>query len=356
MSTRLVVAGSGQSMDVIEGESFLDALLRHGVSVRYGCRQGKCSTCKHTVVDGSYDDRNVSAYALLDDERDRGLTLLCQAYPLSDCTIQFATADTSLGFVKRPIPVTLEARLVRADRVTPSIRRVSIELAGRMRFLAGQYLEVEVPSGSGVARTLSIASGPSDTQRFELLVQEWDGGAVSSRLGELPPGSPVRISGPYGNMFFRPSDRPIILIGDGVGIAPLLSIVRAIGQHLHGNSVRIFHKADAVDELACRDELESFADRDPRHVYQPVVPSLPIDNTGPVAGGKLTTRLVRDIEPGELADIYVAGSAEFCDQVQFVLEARGLDSERLFIERFYPSSSGRAAGASVGIRHNQSSS
>src|SRR6266481_8570939 len=100
--------GSDTVFEVKDGETILDAALRAGVGVRYGCRRGKCATCKHLVVDGEYDNSGASAYALLEEEREEGLTLLCQTYALSDCTVDLA-AGQDREFIRLPRPVTLGA-------------------------------------------------------------------------------------------------------------------------------------------------------------------------------------------------------------------------------------------------------
>ena len=93
MGHSLTVVNVKQSFDTDDGETMLDALLRNGVRVRYGCRRGKCATCKHYINDGEFDNSNASAYALLDEEREEGLTLLCQTYPLSDCVVELREDD-----------------------------------------------------------------------------------------------------------------------------------------------------------------------------------------------------------------------------------------------------------------------
>lgn len=68
-----------------EGESLLDAALRHGVDVRYSCKAGVCATCRCKVVEGKVDmDAN---YALEDYEIARGFVLSCQSFPVSDSLV-----------------------------------------------------------------------------------------------------------------------------------------------------------------------------------------------------------------------------------------------------------------------------
>ena len=49
LTLTLTVVNVKQTFDTDDGETMLDALLRNGVRVRYGCRRGKCATCKHYI-------------------------------------------------------------------------------------------------------------------------------------------------------------------------------------------------------------------------------------------------------------------------------------------------------------------
>ena len=80
---------SGKVITVKEGQTILDAAIRNGIQVDYGCRHGSCSACKCQVLDGDYEimDR-VSKYSLLDFEREEGFTLMCSTIPESDLIIE----------------------------------------------------------------------------------------------------------------------------------------------------------------------------------------------------------------------------------------------------------------------------
>ena len=93
-SHSIELAPGGESFAARDDETVLDAALRAGVALEYGCRHGNCSSCKYLVRDGEVDHGGASIYSLSEDERDEGYALLCCARPLSDLVVEARqTAD-----------------------------------------------------------------------------------------------------------------------------------------------------------------------------------------------------------------------------------------------------------------------
>jgi ferredoxin len=74
-------------------ETVLAAILGSGASVRYGCRGGGCGTCKMRMISGQVEHGRCSAAVLLEEERESGWFLSCQARARSDITIELTAAN-----------------------------------------------------------------------------------------------------------------------------------------------------------------------------------------------------------------------------------------------------------------------
>lgn len=327
MTYKLTVANTGDAFPAEDGETMLDVLLRNGVRVRYGCRRGKCSSCKHFVTEGEYDNSAASPYALLAEEREEGMTLLCQTYPESDCTVELVVDPAEEDGVRVPAPATVPGVLAAAEQLTPRLWCARLQLDAPLRFLPGQYVEVTVPGAAGVTRTYSLASAPFAAQSPELIVRRWDDGLFAAALDRAGPEAALTVSGPYGRMYLRPSGRPVILVAEGEGIAPMLSICRYTARQGWPAPLTLLHGARSGAELVAQPELEEWAAGGSR-AYSTAVDA---------SGAKLAAELARRVESGADVDVYVAGDAAFCDQVIFLLEARGLNPDRIYAERFFPS-------------------
>ena len=125
-SRRIRLAPSGTSFEAAEGEAVLNAALRQGVSLRYGCRHGNCSSCKYLVTDGEVDFGKASPYSLSEREREDGWALLCCAHALSDLEIQVPEdhAERLLQVIR---PADFSATVMANDRVSRALHRCSRE-------------------------------------------------------------------------------------------------------------------------------------------------------------------------------------------------------------------------------------
>ncbi|MHB0982711.1 MAG: 2Fe-2S iron-sulfur cluster-binding protein, partial [Thiobacillus sp.] len=88
MSHRVTIQPSGHQFSVEDDETILEAALREGHSLPYGCRNGACGACKGRVLSGQVDYGEHSPTALKDEEKAQGRALFCRAKPLSDLTIE----------------------------------------------------------------------------------------------------------------------------------------------------------------------------------------------------------------------------------------------------------------------------
>ena len=89
MTYRVVVKPSGLEVVVNEGQTILDAALAAGIDWPYGCSHGMCGACKARLLAGTVDMRDVSSFALFDDEIEAGYILTCSSRPTSDLELTF---------------------------------------------------------------------------------------------------------------------------------------------------------------------------------------------------------------------------------------------------------------------------
>ncbi len=99
--SNITLQPSGHVFQTEEGETVLTAALRQGFVLPYGCKNGACGTCKARVLTGSVDYGSYQAKALTEAEKAEGKTLLCQAKPLSDLTVEARTVGGARCTMKR---------------------------------------------------------------------------------------------------------------------------------------------------------------------------------------------------------------------------------------------------------------
>ncbi|NTV12254.1 MAG: 2Fe-2S iron-sulfur cluster binding domain-containing protein, partial [Zoogloea sp.] len=197
MSYQLTIEPLGQTIEVEEGQTMLDAALRAGLWLPHACCHGLCATCKVQVTDGEIDHGEASSFALMDFERDEGKTLACCATLQSDVTIE---AEVDEEPDAESIPVRdFEGTVSRIESLTPTIKGVFVQLDDPMHFQAGQYIKFHIPGEPATTRAFSLANSPSTGREVELNVRIVPGGLGTTYIHEkLKVGDRVTLSGPYG--------------------------------------------------------------------------------------------------------------------------------------------------------------
>src|SRR5579864_854864 len=133
---------SGREFSLEPGDSVLNCALRQRILLQYGCRNGRCSSCKYFLIDGEVDFGKTSPYCLTDNEKDDGWALLCQARALSDLVIRDQdSSDRDDAAIITPQDYAAKVAVV--ERISASLWRLELELVTRIGFHPGQYIEVE---------------------------------------------------------------------------------------------------------------------------------------------------------------------------------------------------------------------
>lgn len=327
---------SGECFDVADGETVLDAALRQGVQIPYGCRNGRCSTCKFQVEDGEVDLGDVSVYSLPDDERDQGWALLCRARPLTDLLIR----DNRLPDLRaRPLlrPAEIGGAVAGVRPLTAELVELRVRLDAPLTFYPGQFMELGLGEGPRtVWRSYSIASPPSSALDLGFVIKRIDGGAFSSQVPTLAPETPIRLRGPYGDSYLRDGDRPILLCAIGSGIAPILSMLHAAAQAQDPRPIRFFYGARRPADVPLAAQLAGlFARLAPGSAFEPTLDGLAPDDAWTGERGNVVQAIQREILDAHRYDAYLCGAPPMCDAASRLLLAKGLSAQALFMDRFF---------------------
>lgn len=275
MSYHVTIHPLGQSVDIGEGQTILDACLRAGVWLPHACCHGLCATCKVQVLDGEIEHGPASPFALMDFERDERKTLACCATVQSDVTIE---ADIDEEPDAEIIPVRdFGGRVSRIETLTPTIKGIWIALDEPIHFQAGQYVNIEIPT-LGFSRPFSIAGAPAASRsELELNVRIVPGGAGTGYLHErLRPGDVVTLAGPYGRFFVRKSaNRPMIFMAGGSGLSSPRSMVLDLLEDGCELPITLVYGQRTRDELYYHDEFLDLAAKYPNLTYVPALSDEP---------------------------------------------------------------------------------
>jgi ferredoxin-NADP reductase len=163
--------------------------------------------------------------------------------------------------VRTAVRVTLEAR----TDVTATVRRLTFQASRPVHFVAGQYLELDVPhrhpDARGTRREFSIVSAPADLPTIEIAFRESAGAKPSSykkALAEVSAGDRLAVTGVWGDFVLpRREGAPVLMVAAGIGVTPFVSQLRQARLLEEDRDIVLVYVASDASELAFRDELEA---------------------------------------------------------------------------------------------------
>ncbi len=179
-----------------------------------------------------------------------------------------------------------------------------LERPAGFSFVAGQNIDVTVvdppePDPEGGSRTFSIASAPFEDQI--MIAVRLRNNPYKRALETLPIGSPIQIDGPYGSfVLHNDSSIPAVFIAGGIGIAPILSILREAAEQGCDHRLTLFYANRRIEDAAYYDELEALADALPNFAFIPTM-TRPETSGHPWTGecgyidGPMLKRSIRDV-------------------------------------------------------------
>ena len=322
---RVTLDPSGVSFEQAPGQRLLEAAREAGLWLPFECGWGSCGTCKATLVSGEYELVVPEAAAVSDRDARRGRILLCQSTATTDVTVKPLRVSTEPDPVR---PVRLVAgSVVSVTEVGPGIVDVTVSTGTAFTFRPGQFAILRGPQEQ--RRCYSFAGAPGEPQ-VRFVVKRYAGRPVSTWVALLSPGDDVAFEGPYGDVWLRDSDRPLLMIAGGSGISAILSLVRDAAARATDRALTVVYGARSAADLALVDELDALVRSHGQGRLVTVVESGPARPGG--RSGKVTDPLPEmDVAA---SDVYLAGPPAMVDAVDLVLLENGAGRDRLFVDRF----------------------
>jgi ferredoxin-NADP reductase len=233
-----------------------------------------------------------------------------------------------------------EATVISIRDETPRVKTIRFAVPNWPGHLAGQHADVRLTAEDGyrAERSYSIAS-PPDAPGPELTVERLDDGEVSPFLtSELQPEETIELRGPIGGHFVWSAPearRPLLLVGGGSGVVPLMCMLRH--RRLSGSTVPValLYSCRTRQDVIYHTELDDIARGDLRFMLQVTLTrERPPGWSGTL--GRIDLHMVRALldRLGGMADCFVCGRDGFVEAASVLLMQAGQPSESIRTERF----------------------
>lgn len=331
MSFKVTLAPSGHSFDIEENEVVLDAAIRHGLSMQYGCRNGVCGACIGKVVEGEIAYDNGLPSAISEAEDAVGQALMCCAKAKTDLVIEAHEIGAAAEVKVRKMP----SRVVKLERLADDVIRIYLKLPDteRMQFLAGQYIDILLQDGR--RRSFSIANAPHDDEFIELHVRLVEGGEFTGHVFETMQEKDIlRIEGPFGSFTLQEdSDRPMIFVAGGTGFAPIKGIIEHAIQEGVTRPMFFYWGVRAKDDLYLNDLPEGWQQQE-NFTYVPVLSDPKDNDQWQGRTGLVHEAMMQDFDSLASYEVYASGPPAMVEAVRQGVALKGLSGKYFYFDSF----------------------
>lgn len=323
-----------KTYDVEGGTSLLSTLISQDVFIPSACGgKGSCGYCKVKVLSGGGERLATENGFVTSSEAGEGIRLACQCKVKEDIEIEIPKA--LLGVKQQEFTVASNALL------TPTIKHLVLKLptASSMDFSAGQYVQILTPIYKGneeeIYRAYSIASSPLHPEQIELFVGLVPEGRCSTYVHHyLKVGDKLTVIGPFGDFFYKHSDKPMILSAIGTGLAPIYSILQYMAANEIHREVHFYFGARHKEDLFMMDELEALQKQLPNcHVYPCLSKPKPEDEWKGFVG-RVTDLMSSQLPKLSHYEAYLCGSPVMIDSVTTLLLEKEMPPEAIYYDKF----------------------
>lgn len=363
-----------QELPGTTGEKLLGILQSGDIPIPSGCAgAGTCGLCRVQVTGGAGEPLPTEEARLSRAELREGQRLACQVVVREPLSVVLPDEMLSAE--------TFTCTVARSSMLAPLIREIVLDLPEVADFTprAGAFVQVEAPAyaldftaldvpdtfapvwekqgwrkltvanGEPVTRAYSLANTPADSGSAVLNIRlavpppgagpEVPPGLVSSWLFSLQPGDRVVLSGPFGDFGARNTGREIVLIGGGVGMAPLRAIVHDQLQRSGSTrKISFWYGARSASDAFYIDEFRALEKAHPNFRFVLALSDPAPGDTGEARTGFIHQvaheAYLRDHPAPEDCEFYLCGPPLMIDAVNAMLDSLGVESETIFYDDF----------------------
>lgn len=357
------------------GGTLLSALANETIYLPSACGGGgTCAMCKCQVLDGGGGILPTETGHITRNEAKENWRLACQVKVKEDMNIH--VPDEIFSIQK------WECTVKSNENVATFIKELVLDLpeGESLNFQAGGYIQIDIPeyrnllfkdfdvedeyhpdwdkykiwnlvanNDEPIFRAFSMANHPAEGNRIMLNVRIatpppplWNDvppGLATSYIFNLKTGDKVTISGPYGEFFIKETNREMVYIGGGAGMAPMRSHLFHLFQTLKtGRKVSFWYGARSLREMFYDDHFKDLANQFPNFNYQVALSdAMEEDNwkgsTGFIHQVLHDEYLSKHDDPTEV-EYYMCGPPPMINAVEGMLDSLGVEPEMIAYDSF----------------------
>ena len=324
-----------KEFQVLGGGTLLSTLMDQEIFIPSACGgRGSCGYCKVKVLEGGGPLLPTETPYLEPEEVKDNVRLSCQIKVREDIEIEI---PPELFLIKE-----FRARVERIRSLTGEIKELRLRLIepDTITFKAGQYIQFQVPEyeegTESVYRAYSIASASHEPSSITLVVTKVPEGLATTFIHEvLREGDEVSFNGPYGEFYLRDSEREILLVATGSGLAPIMSILYQVAEEKIPRKVTLIFGARHREGLFYVEEIEALKKEIPHLEFIPTLSRPQEEDRWEGERGRVTDVLEKIVRDGTNKEAYLCGNPAMVNScVELLTTGKGVPQELIFFDKF----------------------
>ncbi|MDP1533499.1 MAG: 2Fe-2S iron-sulfur cluster-binding protein [Rubrivivax sp.] len=324
MSAQVTLRPSGHQFTVEGRDTLLQAGVRAGLHLNYGCGNGSCGMCKVRVTDGQVARSMPSDYVLSEAEKAQGYVLACaHTAASSEVTIETLEAAGPADIPQQQIVTSVRA--VRELAPDTWLLHLQTPRSHRLRFLAGQSVTLGLARGEGLRRDYPVASCPCDDRNLHFFIARDDDDPLAGELlaGRIKAGEAVTVWGPSGEFVLGDGSHPLVFAACDAGFAPIKSLIEHALSLDTSPSIALFWLATQRDGHFLANQCRAWSE-----ALDPFEYTLSAHSDPATGASQMATSMRADLFDIDCA-YYIAGPQAFIEALRAELGAAGVPESQM---------------------------
>ena len=327
VSAQVTLRPSGHQFTVEGHDTLLQAGMRAGLKLNYGCGNGTCGMCKVRVTAGQVARTMPTDYPLSENEKAQGYVLACaHTAASSEITLETLEASGPADIPQQQIVTTVRAlRLLAPDTL---LLHLQTPRSHRLRFLAGQWVTLGLAEGADVHAQHAIASCPCDDRNLQFFIPRNETDPLAARLfgGAVKPGDAVTVWGPGGDFVLAEDSHPLVFAACDAGFAPVKSLIEHALSLDAAPSISLFWLATRPDGHFMANQCRAWSE-----ALDPFEYTLSDHHEADTGASQMAAAIRADLFDIDCA-FYMAGPQAFVNTLRAELCAAGVPSSQIHLE------------------------
>ncbi|RLJ16021.1 CDP-6-deoxy-L-threo-D-glycero-4-hexulose-3-dehydrase reductase [bacterium endosymbiont of Escarpia laminata] len=307
---------SGHEFFLEGNDSILEAGLKAGLYLDYGCTSGNCGACKCKVVSGAVRKLRNHDYVLSAKEQEEGYVLACSNTAISDLVVEVGEAGMAEALPHQKI----RAQVKKIELVGESLALMHVQTprTHSLRFKAGQ--SVSVTTEDGHAADLYIASCPCDGRNLQFLIfKEDDVGFGDAVFDATLARQTVLLEGPKGGFVLQEdSTLPTLFLAKEGGFSPIKSLVEQAITIDNTEGLNLIHVGGNPAGSSLENLCRSWSDSLDNFNYT--------STANDISADELVQLILNAVTDSDRTEVYIAGPGAWLESVMDVASRKGLDT------------------------------